>query len=85
MPGRKDSDAQRRAKAEAEERAAWRRESILAEQDELAREAERWHPQQNKQLKSSSENKPSSPSKSQVHRDSLGNPVTALFTSAAGS
>lgn len=40
---KKNPQAQRRAKEEAE-RLAWRRESQQAEQDELTREEQRWHP-----------------------------------------
>lgn len=40
---KKNPQAQRRVKEEAE-RLAWRRESQQAEQDELTREEQRWHP-----------------------------------------
>lgn len=46
MSGKKASIAQRRAKmTEEEEREAWRRESRVAEEDELAEEERRWHPE----------------------------------------
>lgn len=89
MPAKKNPEAQRRVKDEADERSAWRRESQLAEEAELAREEQRWHPkqapkQQAKTQRPSQEgNKPSEPSGTYARKSSRPEPKSNLLKGLA--